>query len=368
MQIPLMNLKRQHQGIQTEIDAAIAKVLDENNFINGPAVKEFEKEFSKLSGLKHTIACSNGTDAIQVILSALNIGQGDEVIVPTMTFIATAEAATAVGAAVKFTDINLDDYCIDPKAVINAINEKTKAVIAVNLHGNPAKLKELQSICREKNIYLIEDNAQAHLAKTDNQPVGSFGIASTFSFFPGKNLGAFGDAGAIGTNDEALALKLSKLVNHGRKNKYEHEMVGFNMRLDTLQAAVLNTKLKYLADWTEKRRLMAKRYNELLSGLPVTLPSYAENIYNVFHLYVVRIKKRDNVLKYLQDNSIEAGVHYPLPLHLQPAYTYLGYKTGDFPNAELCANEFLSLPLCPMLTNEEQDYIVLKFKEALQLK
>jgi len=366
MQIPLMNLKRLHQNIRKEIDIAVSDIFDDNNFINGNAVKEFETNFSKICGLKHIIACSNGTDAIQVVLHALNIGEGDEVIVPTMTFIATSEAVNSVGAKVKFVDISPDDYCIDPKQVINAINIKTKAVIAVNLHGNPAKLNELQIICKERNVLLIEDSAQAHLAKINNKVVGSFGIATTFSFFPGKNLGAFGDAGAIGTNDDALALKLSKLVNHGRKNKYEHEMIGFNMRMDTLQAAVLNVKLKYLLEWTEKRRAIAKRYNLLLSNLPVILPFYSENVYNVFHLYVIRLKNRDNVLKYLQDNGIEAGIHYPLPLHLQPAYKHLDYKTDDFPVAELCAAEFLSLPLCPMLTNEEQDYIIKTLKDVIK--
>jgi len=365
MRIPLTNLKRLHYEIRAEIDSAISNVIDSNSFINGSSVNEFEKEFSKLSGLKHIIACSNGTDAIQVLLKALNIGMGDEVIVPTMTFIATAESVSAVGAKVIFADICEDDYCINPDDVIKNINSKTKLVIAVNLHGNPAKLNILKEICQNKNIILIEDNAQAHLAKINNNVIGSFGIASTFSFFPGKNLGAFGDAGAIGTNNDELAEKLKKLINHGRTNKYEHDMIGFNMRMDTLQAAILKVKLKYLPDWTEKRREKAKRYNDLLKDLPLILPSFTDNIYNVFHLYVIRVKSREKIVKYLNDNEIETGIHYPIPLHLQSAYSFLGYKNGDFPVSETCSKEFLTLPLCPVLSDGEQDYIVQKLKEIM---
>jgi dTDP-4-amino-4,6-dideoxygalactose transaminase len=365
MKIPLVNLERLHQELRAEIDAAIAEVINSGQYINGAQVKEFEKNFALASGLRYMIGCANGTDAIAVLLKALGLGPGAEVIVPTLTFIATAEAVTAVGARARFADISADNYCLDFNALPKAITARTKAVLAVNLHGNPAHLAELRDICRERKIFLLEDSAQAHLAKVENQPVGSFGLAATFSFFPGKNLGALGDAGAIGTNDEALAMKLAKLVNHGRLRKYEHDIEGYNMRMDTLQAAVLDVKLKHLAAWTEKRRARADRYAKLLSGLPVILPYKKENVYNVYHLYVIRVKNRDKVLRYLQENGVEAGIHYPLPLHLQPAYKYLGYQKGDFPIAEKCAEEFLSLPLCPMLTDEEQDYVVQKLKEIL---
>jgi dTDP-4-amino-4,6-dideoxygalactose transaminase len=365
MKIPLVNLERLHNGLRAEIDAAVAAVINSGQYINGPQVKEFERNFALAGGLKYMLGCANGTDALIVLLKALGLGVGDEVIVPTMTFIATAEAVTAVGAAVRFADIREDNYCLDVHSVSRTINARTKAVIAVNLHGNPANLVELEKICREKKIFLIEDSAQAHLARLNDQPVGSFGVAAAFSFFPGKNLGALGDAGAIGTNDETLALKLAKLINHGRLSKYEHDIEGYNMRLDTLQAAVLDVKLKYLAAWTEKRRARANRYAKLLSGLPVILPYENKHIYNVYHLYVVRVKNRDKILRHLQENGVEAGIHYPLPLHLQPAYEYLGCQQGDFPIAEKCAGEFLSLPLCPVMTDEEQNYVVQKLKEVL---
>jgi len=366
MHIPLVNLERLHTEIRPEINAAISNVINSNSFINGPSVKEFENEFSNLCGLKHIIACSNGTDAIYVLLKALNIGIGDEVVIPTMTFIATAESVTETGAQVKFADICSDDYCLDPNDVLKKINSKTKLIIAVNLHGNPSKLFELQEICKLKNILLIEDNAQAHLAKINDKVIGSFGIATTFSFFPGKNLGAFGDAGAIGTNDDELAGKLRKLINHGRLSKYEHDLIGFNMRMDTLQASILSVKLKYLRTWTEKRREKAMHYNELFNNLPIKLPLISDNIYNVFHLYVIRIKSRDKVMNYLKENGIETGIHYPFPLHLQPAYAFLGHKKGEFPISEICSQEFLSLPLCPVLKEEEQNYIVQKLKEVIK--
>ncbi len=371
MKIPLMNLDRLHKKIRPEIDKAIAAIIDQSHFINGPELKQFEGEFAKASGLKNVIGCANGTDAITVLLKALGVGAGDEVIVPTMTFIASSEAVSVLGAKVVFADSKPGDYTIDPEQIKKLITKKTKAIIAVHLHGNPADMTSICEIAKKHNIVVIEDSAQAHLAKHQGQPIGSFGIAATFSFFPGKNLGALGDAGAIGTNDDELALKLRKLVNHGRMGKYEHDMEGYNMRLDTLQAAVLSVKLKYLAEMTEKRRANAAYYDKLLASPPSPLYSKAgegeerilpqkgkDGDYNVYHLYVIRVKNRDAVLEKLKNAGIEAGVHYPLPLHLQPAYKYLGYKQGDFPVAEACANEFISLPLCSEITKEEQEYVV----------
>ncbi len=360
-----MNLDRLHKKIRPELDAALNEVISTNKFINGPQVKEFEQAFAKASGLKQIIGCANGTDAIFILLKALGIGPGDEVIVPAMTFIATSEVVTAVGAKVVFADITEDTYCLDPVSVKKAVTKNTKAIIAVHLHGNVAPVEELQEICKANDLYLIEDAAQAHLAKYKNKPVGSFGIAATFSFFPGKNLGAFGDAGAIGTNDEILAQKIAKLVNHGRQDKYKHDLEGYNMRLDTIQAAVLKTKLKYLHDWTEARREKAEFYFEKLKDLPVVLPHREKDMYNVYHLFVIKTKKRDKLLETLNKNKIEAGVHYPIPLHLQPAYKYLGYKRGAFPIAEQCAEEFLSLPLCSEISREEQLAVVEQIKNTL---
>lgn len=363
--VPLMNLERLHQQHRQEIDEAIKNVIDSGKFINGPQVTEFEEAFAKASGLQYMIGCANGTDAIMVLLKALNIGPGDEVILPTMTFIATSEAVTSIGAKVVFVDIDSDTYCINPALVERVITPRTKAVIAVHLHGNMAPVDVLKKICEKHNLLLIEDSAQAHLAKLHDKPVGSFGIAATFSFFPGKNLGALGDAGAIGTNDAELAVKLKKLVNHGRMDKYKHDLEGFNMRIDTLQAAVLKAKLPYLVQWTESRRAKAKTYRELLGSFDVQLPYHDKNMYNVYHLFVIRVKERDKVLKQLNHHGVEAGVHYPIPLHLQPAYQYLGHKKGDFPVAEACAEEFISLPLCPMITAEEQKHVVAVLRDAL---
>lgn len=361
-----MNLERLHQKHRPELDAAIKMIIDTGKFINGPQVTEFEAAFAEASGLAQVVGCANGTDAIMVLLKALNIGPGDEVILPTMTFIATSEAVTSVGAKVVFVDIEPNTYCLNPLLVEKAITAKTKAVIAVHLHGNMAPVDVLQKLCKEHNLFLIEDSAQAHLAKLNNKPVGSFGVAATFSFFPGKNLGALGDAGAIGTNDVELAVKLKKLVNHGRMDKYKHDLEGFNMRIDTLQAAVLAAKLPYLPQWTEVRRAKAKVYRELLGNLEIHLPYHDDKMYNVYHLFVIRVKDRDAVLKHLNHHGVEAGVHYPIPLHLQPAYQYLGHKQGDFPISESCAEEFISLPLCPMITDEEQKHVVAVLRDALK--
>ncbi len=376
--IPLMNLQRMHEQIMPEIKQAVNTVLDSGRFINGPEVKEFEQKFAKLAQLDHVIGCSNGTDAIMVLLKALEIGPGDEVILPTMTFIATAEAVTMVGARVVLVDVEPNTYCLDIEAAQKAINPRTKAIIAVHLHGNVANVEKLAEITEKNNIYLIEDSAQAHLGKLNNKPIGSFGIAATFSFFPGKNLGAMGDAGAIGTNDEKLALKLRKLINHGRLDKYKHDLEGYNMRMDTLQAAILNIKVDNLKAWTELRRQKADIYRELLDDIAsppdplskfgegeVVPPFHAENVYNVYHLFVIRVKNRDVISEKLKEAGIECGVHYPIPLHLQPAYEYLAYKQGNFPVAEQCAEEFLSLPLCPVITREEQEFVVNSLKKIL---
>jgi dTDP-4-amino-4,6-dideoxygalactose transaminase len=364
--IPQMNLARLHQKYRTEIDAAIKAVIDSGKFINGPQVKQFEEAFALASGLKQCIGCANGTDAILVLLKALGIGPGDDVVLPTMTFIATSEMVTAVGANVVFADILPDSYCLDPQSVRKVITKKTKAIIAVHLHGNVAPVDELVKIAAEHKAYLIEDSAQAHLAKLKGKPIGSFGVAATFSFFPGKNLGALGDAGAICTNDEALALKLRKLVNHGRMDKYKHDLEGYNMRIDTLQAAVLLAKLPYLVGWTETRREKAGIYRNLLHKANLQLPIDVPNMYNVYHLFVVRVKNRDAVLEKLQKAGIEAGIHYPIPLHLQPAYADRGHQKGAFPVAEICAEEFITLPLCSELTQAEQEYVVESLVDILR--
>jgi len=363
--IPLMNLKRMNGQILPEIQDAIQSVIKSNQFINGPDVVKFEEAFSNYSKIKNVVGVSNGTDAIMAVLKALDIGSGDEVIVPTMTFISSAEAVTMVGAKIVFVDVREDNYCIDYLKVKDAISKNTKAIIAVHLHGNVAELDELVKISNEYKLYLIEDSAQAHGAVYKGISIGNFGIAATFSFFPGKNLGAFGDAGAIGTRDNELAKKIRKMINHGREDKYHHDIEGYNMRLDTIQAAILNVKLKYLDKWNSDRVKKAEYYRTQLDAIGVPYTSPKSNIDYVYHLFAIRVKNRNKVLEYMKKEGIDTGIHYPVPLHLQGAYKYLGHSKGDFPVSEKIAEDLLSLPLDPFITTEEQDLVIKALISAL---
>ncbi|MBN1157297.1 DegT/DnrJ/EryC1/StrS family aminotransferase [Candidatus Woesearchaeota archaeon] len=351
--INFVDLKKQYASIKDEMDSAVRDVIDKTRFIMGENISRFQEEFSGFCQVKHSVGTSSGTSALQIALTACGIKNGDEIIVPVNTFIATAEAVTLAGAKVKFADVDDKTYNIDIEKTKELINPKTKAIIPVHLYGQPADMKPILELAEEHDIKVIGDACQAHASEYNGKGIATFGDASCFSFFPGKNLGAYGDAGAIATNDCEISEKAAMILNHGRKkgDKYIHTVEGSNQRLDEIQAAVLRVKLRYLDDWTKKRIAHAKLYNELIEG--ATTPFEASYSKHVYHLYVIRTKKRDGLQKHLNDNGIFTGIHYPVPLHLQPAYGYLKKVEGSFPVAERLSKEILSLPMFPELTREE---------------
>jgi dTDP-4-amino-4,6-dideoxygalactose transaminase len=355
MNVPFVDLKAQYASIKTEIDAAIQGVLDNTSFIGGTIVKGFEVSFAQYLDVAHCVSCANGTDAIEIALQAMGIGEGDEVIVPAMSWIATSEAVTTVGATPVFADILPKKFTIDPNQIRLKISEKTKAIIPVHLYGRPCEMDEIMNIAREFDLKVLEDSAQAHGAIYKNRKIGSFGDAATFSFYPGKNLGAYGDAGCIITNDKELAQNCKMICNHGQLSKHNHQMEGRNSRMDTIQAAVLNTKLPYLDQWTNKRIENAKYYNELLKDTGISIPIIDENK-SAFHLYVINIENRDEVKSKLQERGIGTQIHYPNALPALKPYQ-LSNDIKDFPVAETLAKTGLSLPLFPELTKKEISYV-----------
>jgi len=357
-QVPLMDLGAQYQALKQELRMATDRVVLNSRFINGKEVGEFEQAFAEYCGVKHAIGVGNGTDAIVLALKALNIGAGDEVITASHTFIATAEAIVAVGARPVFVDVDEVRFTLDPEKVAAAITENTKAIIPVHIYGQPADMSALMKIARENNLKVVEDGAQAHGAKDDGTTVGQWGDAACFSFYPGKNLGAYGDAGAVVTNDDALAARIRMLKDHGRDKKYTHDLIGVNSRLDTLHAAVLNVKLKRLNKWNKARNNAAAYYRENLQNIDVRCPVAAEGVEHVYHLFVIRTADRDALQQYMKERGVATGVHYPLPLHLQPALAELSYKRGDFPLTETLAEEILSLPMFPEITTQQQDRVI----------
>jgi len=358
MNIPLVDLKSQYLSIKNEIDGAIQTVLNQTDFIGGSAIKTFEQAFADFSGLRYVVGVANGTDAIHLALRACGIGPGDEVITAVNIFIATSEAITASGAKVVFVDNDPLTYTIDAAKIEEKITPKTKAIIPIHLYGQPADMTAIQQIAEKHNLIIIEDAAQAHGALYNGVKVGNFGKATCFSFYPGKNLGAYGDAGAVATNDEKFAEHVRMLANHGRLEKYEHKLEGYNSRLDTLQAAILNVKLRHLDEWIKRRQFHASHFDKLLQGHGnIKTPAVRKNSTHVYHLYVVRIDAREKVRNILKEKGIATGIHYPIPLHLQPAYSYLSHHAGDFPVAERYASQLLSLPLYPELTDAQVEYI-----------
>lgn len=349
MQIPLVDLKAQYLSIKEEIDEAIQRVLNKCNFIMGDEVKEFEEELASFCSAKYAVGVSSGTDALLLALKAINIQPGDEVITVPNTFIATTEAITMAGGKIKFVDINEETFNIDTNKIESAITNKTRAILPVHLYGQPANMDPIKDVAKKYNLKVIEDAAQAHGAEYNNKRVGALGDIGIFSFYPGKNLGAYGDAGAVVTNDPDISHKIAMLRNHGRTKKYEHEYEGYNCRLDTLQAAILRVKLKYINSWNEARRNHASSYRKLLQNTDIILPTEQKVSKHIYHIFAVRTADRDNLLNKLKNEGIGAGIHYPIPLHLQPAYRYLGYKAGDFPVTEKCAREIISLPMYPEL-------------------
>jgi dTDP-4-amino-4,6-dideoxygalactose transaminase len=359
MNIPFVDLKAQYQSIKKEIDEAIQNVINDTAFIKGKYVQKFEEEYAEVYGVKHVVSCANGTDAIYITLKAMGIGPGDEVITTALSWISTSETISQAGAKVVFVDIDPDCYTIDPSAIEEKITEKTKAIIPVHLYGHPANMTEVMAIAKKYNLKVIEDCAQAHFAQWKRQNVGTMGNAGTFSFFPGKNLGAYGDAGCIITNDNKLAEKMRRFSKHGALGKHDHEFEGINSRLDGLQAAILSVKLKYIHEWTDLRIQHAEKYNELLSGVDnIVTPATHQDAKHVFHLYVIRTKNRDELQKNLKQNGISTGIHYPTALPYLKAYEYLGHSLTDFPLACEYSGKILSLPMFPELDSEAIQAVV----------
>jgi len=364
--IPLVDLKAQHEEIAAEVADGFARVIADTAFILGPAVRTFEEAFAALCEIPHCIGVANGTDAIELTLRALGIGPGDEVIVPANTFIATALGVIRAGARPVLVDC--DGYhLLDPDLIETVVTPRTRAVMPVHLFGQIAAIERIGEIAAAHGLAVVEDGAQSQGARRHGRPSGSFGVAAATSFYPGKNLGAYGDAGAIVTASDELAAHLRKLRNWGSERKYHHPEIGFNSRLDTLQAVVLSAKLRRLAHWNAARGLAAERYDNLLSGISgIELPRTLPGNDHVWHLYVVRVANRDEVLARLNAEGIGAGIHYPTPLHLHGAMRDLGYREGDFPQAERAATEILSLPMYPHLTIEQQERVATALRRALE--
>ena len=364
--IPLVDIKAQYATKRAEINGAIQRVLNHAHFILGQEVEAFEAAFAEYVGAAGAVGVSSGTAALFLALKACNIGPGDEVITTAHTFIATAEAISQTGARSVFVDIDPITYTIDPDQVEQAITSRTKAIVPVHLYGQPADMEPLLRIARRYRLRVIEDAAQAHGAEYQGRRCGSLGDLACFSFYPGKNLGAYGDAGAVTGNDPDLLARVRRLRDHGRTTKYEHEEIGFGERLDALQAAVLRVKLGHLDEWTAARRRWANVYSELLSGLPVSLPLEAAGRKHVYHLYVIRVPgKRNALLNFLKQRGIEAAIHYPVPLHRQPAYARLGYVGLSLPETEKAASEVLSLPMYPELTEDKIATVAKAIREWL---
>jgi dTDP-4-amino-4,6-dideoxygalactose transaminase len=357
MTIHFVDLDAQYQSIKSEIHQAINNILENKDFIHGKSVDRFSKNFAKAQGASFSVGCANGTSAITVALRALGIGNGDEVITVANSFFATPEAIAEVGAKVVFVDCEADTYSIDVKKIEAKISSKTKAIIPVHLYGNPANMTEIMRIAKRHNLKVIEDCAQGHLATWNQTGVGSFGDLGTFSFYPGKNLGAYGDAGAITTNDEKLNQLVQMHVNHGRTKKYEHDFCAGNFRMDGIQAAILDVKLNYLASWTQKRRELACHYESILKPRGFKTIEVRSEAKCVYHIYLVEVSNRDEVMEYFKSLDIQCGVHYPIPLHLQPALKHLEYKKGDFPVTEKASERILSLPMYAELSLGEVEKV-----------
>lgn len=353
MNIPFVDLKAQYASIKSEIDLAIAGVINNTSFIGGPIVTEFEEAFADYLGIDHCVGCANGTDAIEIALQALGIGAGDEVIVPANSWISTAEAVNAVGAEPVFVDYLANEYTLDPVLTELAITNKTKAIIPVHLYGLPARMPELLTVAQSHQLKIVEDCAQAHGARIAGQKVGTFGDIATFSFYPGKNLGAYGDAGGIVTCDKSLAQRCRIIGNHGQLFKHNHQILGRNSRLDTLQAAVLKTKLPFLEQWISQRNQVAQWYAQYLN-VNVKCPVTPDNGYkHVYHLYVIRTKQRAHLMDAFDRSNIGYSVHYPTPLPLLETYAYQNKSEDDFPVASLLAKEIISLPMFPEMTEKQ---------------
>jgi len=351
--IPFGDLRRQFDNYRAEIQAAIGRVLERGWFILGEEVEQFEKEFAEYLGCEYAVGCASGTEAITLALLALGIRQGDEVITVPNTAVPTVAAITATGAAPVLVDIEDGFYNMDPEALASAVTRRTKAIVPVHLYGHPANLDGIREVASKHGIPIVEDCAQAHGAMWGDQKVGTFGELGCFSFYPSKNLGAFGDGGAVVTNDKALAERLRLLRNYGQRERYVHVMKGMNSRLDEIQAAILRAKLPHLDMWNERRRAIAHSYAQYLQNVDVRVPGEFSCAKHVYHIYALRCRSRDLLQAFLHERGIGTLIHYPIPIHLQKAYSELGAGPGSYPRAERHAKEELSLPMFPELTDEE---------------
>ncbi|MFH0869484.1 MAG: DegT/DnrJ/EryC1/StrS family aminotransferase [archaeon] len=368
MKIPLVDLKAQYLSMKQEIDSAIQVIIDNTSFIMGKPVKEFEQHLAEFCGCKHAIGVSSGSSALFLALKASGIKEGDEVITVPNSFIATAEAIIQCGAKPVFVDVDDKTMLMDPKKIETVITNKSRAIIPVHLYGQVCDMDAIISIAKKHNLIIIEDAAQAIDAEFSGKKIPVHETA-IFSFFPAKNLGCYGDGGAVVTNNDETARLVSKLRDHGRVSKYDSDMIGYGERIDALQAAILSAKLKHLKDWTNKRREHAHRYNELFKGsAAIGTPFEDKRCKHVYYMYEIRVKRRDEMMKYLDENGIGTGIHYPIPLHLQGALAYLGHRKGDFPNAERQANEILSIPMYPELTEEQIMFVADKIKSFFKEK
>ncbi len=375
MNIPFLDLKTQFREIEHEVLPMVKEAMENAAFIGGPQVSGFEAEFATFCESKHCVGVNSGTDALRFALLAAGVGPGDEVITVPHTFIATTEAISQVGAKPVFVDIDPKTYNMDPnklenylskgqRGTISSLQPRPRAVIPVHIYGQPADMDAIAAVANKHNLVVIEDACQAHGAVYKGKKAGSMGVAGCFSFYPGKNLGAYGEGGAVVTRSEDIANKIRMIRDHGQAKKYFHDMEGYNGRLDAIQAGVLRIKLRRLKSWNEARRQNAKHYNELLSPIKgVTIPLEAEGSRHVYHLYVILVDDRDGLQKYLNDKGIGTGLHYPVPLHLQKAYSHDGYKEGEFPVTESVAKRLLSLPMFPELTKEQIEYVAESIKE-----
>ncbi len=366
MPIPLVDLKAQYHSIKPEVDAAIARVMENTSFILGKEVELFEHAYAAFCGVEHAVGVSSGTDALQLALLACDVGPGDEVITTTMTFIATASAISHVGARPVLVDIDPRTRNIDPACIEAAITPRTKAILPVHLYGQPADMDPILAIAQTHGLRVIEDACQAHGASYKGRRAGALADGGCFSFYPAKNLGGAGDGGAFTTNDAELAARVRNLRDHGRTTKYSHSAVGYTYRLDALQAAILAVKLPHLDAWNQARRDRVTRYNTLLAHACVTLPCEGSGCRSVYHIYGIEVERRDALLQHLQSKGIGAGIHYPLPVHLQPAYADLGWSAGAFPRAEAVAAHELSLPLYAEMTDAQQDEVVAAIAEFVR--
>ncbi|MBR4906246.1 MAG: DegT/DnrJ/EryC1/StrS family aminotransferase [Clostridia bacterium] len=366
MNVPFSDFTQMHAEIRPALNEAIARVVDSNYFIGGEEVSAFERAYADYVGVRHCIGCGNGLDALHLILRAMEIGAGDEVIVPAHTFIATALAVTYAGATPVYADVEPDTYCLDPDRLEKAITPRTKAIMVVHIYGRIGRFDEIEAIAKKHGLPIIEDSAQAHGALYKGRKAGSLGVASGFSFYPGKNLGAFGDAGAVTTNDDTIAEKVRILSNYGSKEKYAHILKGVNSRLDPIQAAVLSVKLHSLDRWNDARSEIADAYLAALKDCGAVLPKQDQNVKNVWHIFPILVENRAELMAHLKANGVQTLVHYPVAMHLHAAYRELGYHVGDFPVAERIAAQEISLPMFYGLTDGQLETTVSAIRTFMQ--